>query len=111
MKMKIRSALLWNLAILVGAGLCAQAAEPVKLFARPGSKIRMEGTSNIHDWQVESGLIGGSVEVGEGFPLEPGQQVKAGKVEAKAEPFVTVRSLKRQKKDGKSYSDAMDNGS
>jgi hypothetical protein len=34
--------------------------------------------------------------------------VNAGKVEAKAEAFVPVRSLKSVEKDGKAYSDRMD---
>ena len=76
---------------------------------RVRGKIRLEGTSNIHDWQMESSLIGGFIEVGENFPTEPGQVVKPGKVEAKTEPFVMVRSLKSLKKDGTPYNDAMDN--
>lgn len=76
--------------------------------ARSGSKMRIEGTSNIHDWQVESPFIGGLMEVGPGFPLEPGQAVTPGKVEAKAEVFIQVRSLKSIEKDGKPYSDKMD---
>ncbi len=107
--MNIRKLVASNVALLVVLGLTAQAAEPTKYFARSGSKMRIEGTSNIHEWQVESSLIGGSLEVGENFPTEPGQAVKPGKVEAKAEPFVMVRSLKSLEKDGKPYSDAMDN--
>ena len=42
------------------------------------------------------------------FPIEPGQEAKPGKVDAKARLFVTVRSLKSVEKDGKPYSDAMD---
>lgn len=107
--MNIRKLVVSNVALLVVVGLTAQAAEPAKYFARSGSKMRIEGTSNIHNWRVESALIGGSLEVGENFPTEPGQAVKPGKVEAKAEPFVMVRSLKSLKEDGTPYSDAMDN--
>src|SRR5580765_2741089 len=84
------------------------AAEMTRFDARSGSKLRMEGTSNIHDWQVESALIGGFVEVGANFPGEAGQDVKPGKVEARGEAFVPVRSLKSLEKDGKPYSDKMD---
>ena len=70
--------------------------------------MRIEGTSNIHDWQVESPFIAGLLEVGPNFPMEPGQAVTPGKVEAKAEVFITVRSLKSLEKDGKPYSDKMD---
>jgi hypothetical protein len=68
----------------------------------------MEGTSNIHDWQVEGTLIGGYFEVGPGFPAEPGQAATPGKIEAHAEPFIMVRSLKSIEKDGRPYSDRMD---
>ena len=106
--MKIRTILAGNIALLLLAGLTVQAAELTKFYARSGSKLRIEGTSNVHDWQVESPLIGGFMEVGPNFPMEPGQAVAPGKVEAKAEPFVTVRSLKSIEKDGKAYSDKMD---
>jgi hypothetical protein len=71
--------------------------------------MRIEGTSNIHDWQVESPFIGGMMEVSPNFPTEPGQAVTPGKVEAKADVFIQVRSLKSIEKDGKPYMDSMDN--
>ena len=109
MNMKIRTIITGNIALL----LLATAALPavgasVTYLARSGSKMRIEGTSNIHDWQVESPFIGGMMEVGDGFPTEPGQAVTPGKVEAKADVFIQVRSLKSVEKDGKPYSDKMD---
>jgi len=109
MNMKIRTIITGNIALL----LLATAALPavgasVTYAARSGSKMRIEGTSNIHDWQVESPFIGGMMEVGDGFPTEPGQAVTPGKVEAKADVFIQVRSLKSVEKDGKPYSDKMD---
>jgi RNA polymerase sigma factor (sigma-70 family) len=54
-------------------------APPIQRFAaRSGSRIRIEGTSNIRDWQVESPFIGGFLEVGPGFPVEPGQSLVSG---------------------------------
>jgi hypothetical protein len=98
-----------NAALLLLACLSAQAADQMtKYYARSGSKMRIEGTSTIHDWQVEGTLIGGFLEVGPNFPGEPGQEVSPGKVEAHAEPFIMVRSLKSIEKDGKPYSDRMD---
>ena len=73
-----------------------------------GNKIRIEGTSTIHDWQVESTLVGGFAEVGPGFPLKPGAEVKPGKVEAKVSVTIPVRQLKSLEKDGKPYSTSMD---
>lgn len=81
---------------------------PARFDPVPGSKVRIEGTSSIHDWQVEGTLIGGRLEAGPGFPIEPGQAVQPGKVEAKADAFIPVRSLKSVEKDGRPYSDSMD---
>lgn len=79
-----------------------------RLDASAGSKIRLEGTSIIHDYQAESSLIGGFLEVGSNFPMEPGQVVSPGKVEARGVAFVTIRSLRSVEKDGRPYSDDMD---
>ncbi|HWI56613.1 MAG TPA: YceI family protein, partial [Bacillota bacterium] len=76
--------------------------------ARQGSKVRIEGTSNIHDWQVESLFVGGFLEVDPGFPLDPGQAAKPGKLKAQAQVAIPVRSLKSVEKDGKPYNDKMD---
>jgi len=68
---------------LLLAALSLQAADQKTTYAaRSGSKIRIEGTSNIHDWQVESSIIGGMMEVGPGFPTEPGQAATPGKIDA-----------------------------
>ncbi len=84
---------------------------PIQRFiGRPGSKVRIEGTANlIHPtWQVESPIIGGFLEVGPGFPLEPGQTLEPGPVQAQVEAFISVRSLKSVEPDGRPYSDRMD---
>lgn len=70
--------------------------------------VRIEGTSSIHDWQVESHLIGGSGEFGPGFPTRPGVQVHPGVVDARVSVFIPVRSLKSVERDGSPYSDTMD---
>jgi hypothetical protein len=107
--MKMRTMIAGKIALLLLLGLSVQAADQtVKFYARSGSKMRMEGTSNIHDWQVESTLIGGFLEVGPNFPSEPGQAATPGKIEVQAEPFIMVRSLKSIEKDGKPYDDRMD---
>ncbi len=75
-------------------------AENVKYTATPGSKLKMDGTSTVHDWTVESALIGGSIEWDASFDTAP----KAGKVAgANVESVILVRSLKS----GKSSMDAV----
>ena len=84
------------------------AADMTSFRSTPGGKVRLEGTSTIHDWQVEGYLIGGTVEAGPKFPTEPGQSVEPGKVEAKANVFIPIRSLTSIEKDGSPYSTSMD---
>jgi len=84
-------------------------AQTTRFDSRPGAlKMRIEGTSNIHNWQVEGKLIGGYIEVGKDFPTEAGKTVAPGKVDAKVEAFVPVRSLVSVEKDGSPYSTKMD---
>lgn len=107
--MKTRTLIAGTAALLSLATAPLPAAGQMTTFsARSGSKMRIEGTSNIHDWQVESPFIAGFMEVGPNFPMEPGQAVTPGKVEAKGEVFIQVRSLKSIEKDGRPYSDNMD---
>lgn len=107
--MKRHTLIAGTITLLLLAPAALQAADQLTTYnARSGSKMRIEGTSNIHDWQVESPFIGGMMQVGPGFPTQPGQAVTPGKVEAKADVFIQVRSLKSVEKDGKPYSDKMD---
>jgi polyisoprenoid-binding protein YceI len=69
------------------------AADTVRYDPKPGSKLRLEGTSVVHDYAAESKLIHGFLEVGSNFPTEPGQKVAPGKVEAKGQASVAVRQL------------------
>jgi hypothetical protein len=106
MKRRAKFAGWFGLALLAAIPLWA--AETTIFSAKSGSKMRMEGTSNVHDWQAESPFIGGLIEAGPDFPQEPGQKVNPGKVSGKVEVFVTVKSLKSIEKDGKPYDVKMD---
>ena len=107
--MKRHTLIAGTITLLLLAPAALQAADQLTTYnARSGSKMRIEGTSNIHDWQVESPFIGGMMQVGPGFPTQPGQAVTLGKVEAKADVFIQVRSLKSVEKNGRPYSDPMD---
>lgn len=110
LRMNMRKSAAGTIVLSLVAGLALQAAAQTTRFnSKPGNlKIRMEGTSNIHDWQVEGKLIGGYLEVGKGFPTEPGQAATPGKVEAKADAFIPVRSMTSIEKDGSPYSTPMD---
>lgn len=59
-----------------------------------GGKMKIDGTSTIHDWTVEGQLIGGYVEFDSGFDLE---NPKPGKVNANASVVIPVRQLKSGK--------------
>ena len=59
--------------------------------ARPGGSVKIAGTSTVHDWTVESKLIGGLMEL-------KGDLSKPGKVDASAETRISVNSIKSDKK-------------
>ncbi|HWX20221.1 MAG TPA: YceI family protein [Candidatus Binatia bacterium] len=109
--MKTRNLLAGQIVLGLALASLSRAAEPTTRFdakSGPDMKVRIEGTSTIHDWQVEGHIIGGSIEVGPGFPTEPGQTVTPGKVQAEVKAYIPVRVLKSVEKDGSHYSDKMD---
>jgi len=65
----------------------------VRYESQPGGgKVKIEGTSSIHPWNMESPVIGGFIEADAGFPesaLKGGAAAKP-----KVEVFIPVRSLK-----------------
>jgi hypothetical protein len=91
----------------VTTGLSTQT---VLFRAKPGKemRVRIEGTSSVHAWQVEGPIIGGFLEVGPGFPIQPDQVVTPGRMDATAEVKIPVNSLKSVDNTGKPYSDKMD---
>ena len=46
-------------------------AETVTYSAKTGSLLKISGTSSVHDWEVKTRLIGGKMEWGSSFPLDP----------------------------------------
>lgn len=90
-------ALLGALAFLAATPVGAQT---VRYEAQPaGSKVKMEGTSTIHDWSVESPIIGGFIEADADFPASALKDPKSARPTVEA--FIPVRTLK-------SYSKKMD---
>lgn len=59
--------------------------------AVPGSSLKIEGTSTVHDWVVESKVIGGSMEIS-------GDLKSSGKIPVTAEAVLSVYSIKSDKK-------------
>jgi len=87
---------LWILALACASLLIntSSAADWTRYNARPGSKVSIDGTSTIHDWKVETSLVGGQLELGPGFPLDPAAKPAPGKVEAKVNSVILVGSIK-----------------
>ena len=68
------------------------AADTVRYAPVPNtSKLRMDGTSTIHDWHAETDIIGGSMELEATFPGGTGAP---SAVKPKVEVKIPVRSLK-----------------
>ena len=70
------------------ATLVFGADQMTKYDPKPGSKVILDGTSSVHDWTVESAIIGGSMELG----FDPANPTP-GKVPAKVSAVIPVRSL------------------
>jgi YceI-like protein len=67
----------------------------VRYISQPGGGlVKVEGTSTLHDWSVETKLIGGFVELDPGFNLE---KPVPGKVNARVAVLIPVRQLKSDK--------------
>jgi polyisoprenoid-binding protein YceI len=81
----------------------AKAAAPagtVRYEAQPtGSKATIAGTSTIHDWTMDSGIIGGFLEADPAFPASALTNPASAKPNVQV--FMPVRSFK-------SYTSAMD---
>jgi polyisoprenoid-binding protein YceI len=80
------------LLLLTAASLSAQ----VRYQATPGSTVKLDGTSTVHDWTVEGKIIGGFVEFESEEALDPAKT--ASDVKAKVEVNIPVSSLQSGKK-------------
>ena len=86
---------LWCAALGLAAG--AGAADMLKYKGKPGSKMRIEGTSTIHDWWAESTLVSGRLEIDPSFPTDPAKSdLKPGPVPAQVTVTILVRTFKCQ---------------
>lgn len=104
MKIKIettvRAGLLSALLALQSLTLCADDAKPVRYEAQStGSKMSIEGTSSLHDWTMDSTMVGGYLEADAKFPESALTDPKTAK------PVVSVFMPVRSFKSGKSSMD------
>ena len=83
-------------ALALALTVSLSAADLTKFDSQPGSKVKIDGTSNIHDWSVEGGIIAGTMELDAKFAADPGKAAP-GKIAAKVETSMPVRSLKSGK--------------
>jgi polyisoprenoid-binding protein YceI len=83
----------WAISAALFAALTVFAADAIKFESRPGSKVKVDGTSTVHDWTVESGIVKGTMEVPADFASNPAAAAKNTKVEV----TIPVRSLKSGK--------------
>jgi hypothetical protein len=62
-----------------------------------GSDVKVDGTSSLHDWEMEGTLIGGRIEFGPGVELDPAQTsvpgIQDNKVPAIAHILIPVRGV------------------
>jgi polyisoprenoid-binding protein YceI len=78
-----------SLAVVLAAG-SLRAADLVKYTGKPGSEVKVDGTSNIHDWTVKGQIISGSMEVSPEFDKD----LKTLSPLPKVDVTIPVRSLK-----------------
>src|SRR5215212_5084808 len=66
-----------------------------KFEARPGTttKLKLDGTSSIHDWSVETAAVGGIMELDSMFLADPSAS-RTVKIREMVETIITVRQLK-----------------
>ena len=77
--------------------LTAHAADVLRYKGRPGSKVTIAGTANIHDWTMKGELISGFMEVPADIQFDQSKAtlsgVKNGKVDARVEVSIPVTSM------------------
>jgi polyisoprenoid-binding protein YceI len=85
-------------AALLGLASPATTQAQTRYGAQPrGNVVKIEGSSSLHDWEMDGALIGGFLELGAGVELDPAQATIAGaqdnKVPAKGRSIIPVESV------------------
>ncbi|HTL17901.1 MAG TPA: YceI family protein [Patescibacteria group bacterium] len=79
---------------------------PLPRFTSVKGKIRIEGSSNIDNWQVESKSLQGELQAADLW--SGAQRTEPAPIEACAELFIPTRTLKSIERDGRPFSNKMD---
>jgi polyisoprenoid-binding protein YceI len=85
-------------ALIIGFGSILPAGAQTRYSAQPrGSSVKIDGTSTMHDWEMEGTLIGGFVEFGPEVKLDATQTtipgLKDGQVPAKVHALIPVTTV------------------
>lgn len=74
--------------------IASSQAGTISYIAQPkGSKLKIDGSSNIHKWTAETTVIGGRMDLDSNFPLDPSKEPSK---DLKVKPFVEVTIPVRQ---------------
>lgn len=81
----------------LAASLITASAQTSYSSMPSGSDVKIDGTSSLHDWEMEGTLIGGFIEFGSGVQLDMAQTgvtgIQDNKVPAKAHIIIPVRGV------------------
>ncbi|HWQ92235.1 MAG TPA: YceI family protein [Clostridia bacterium] len=92
-----------------GADRAPKSQQPSTVrYAATNGRLRIEGRSSIHDFNVEGRQILGFMDVPVGFPEQPSPLSKSFEDRVIAEVSMPVRSLRSVGNDGAAYSDKFD---
>src|SRR5579883_456237 len=69
----------------------SRADDFVHFKGRPGSKVRIDGSANIHDWHMDGNIISGEFDVPANVTLDSSQAAVAGLSGDKLNAHATVR--------------------
>jgi len=94
MKLKLVTVTLF-VATVLAVSLAAQNLTTYK--GKPGSKVRIDGSGNIHDWTVEGHIIGGALQLDSTFVSDPTKVAAGTKIPATVDANIPVRSIKSGK--------------
>src|SRR4051794_6749313 len=96
--LKLRGVFFGALGALMFFAGVVRGEDAVRYESKFGSKVKLEGTSTIHDWTMEGQIIKGFMEWPAGVTLDSTQAALAGapggKVSAQVDVAIPVRSIR-----------------